>query len=207
MDIRQARLVFLVIFLFFSNQIFSATPLHLFLALSGGYGRAQDSYQSTGTNGLIRFGCGSTFQVDPMFAIGQEIGFQTSNQVRLNSQITPDMGTNSVPVFVNSKTPIDFLALGRVVFYHPIFLQVKGGMAFVGSTATGADIQTENAWVPEVQIGVGINISNRSRIILSYQEFFGTTPIVSVLDATNGTYLLKGSPTWQGELLTFQHDL
>ena len=84
-----------------------------------------------------------------------------------------------MPVLLNTKTPIDFLLFGRYVLHEPLFFQAKGGAVFINSTVTGADVQTQNTILPEVQAGIGFNAYKRSRVTLSYQQFFGSTPIIS----------------------------
>lgn len=208
MNRKQCKPFFLVIFLFFSQYVSSSGQFgHAFAAFSGGYGKIEDSYQNTGTSGIIRVAFGSLVQVHPSIHLGAQIGFQTSTQFRLNNDITLKMGSSTVPVFETTKTPIDFLFINRYELYKPLFFQVKGGVALITSTATGADLQTGVNWLPEVQAGMGINIYKRSRFTLSYQQFFGTTPIITPLDITQGTYKISGSPTWRGVLLAFEHDL
>ncbi len=199
--------VFFILTLSFSNQVMANMPIHLFIGISGGYGINEDSYQNTGTDGVIRFSFGSLLPVNSVFTIGEQIGFQTGSQIRLDNQITSLMGNGIVPVFLNTKTPIDFLLIGRYTLHEPLFFQAKGGVALIGSTVSGADIQTQNTWVPEVQVGIGFYAYKRSRVTLSYQQFFGSTPVITPVDITQGTYQLRGTPTWRAALLTFEHDL
>lgn len=198
-----------IVTLFFSSTLFAYTkfPANLYIGLSGGYGETQNSYQTTGVNSLIRFAIGSSWIANPSLTFGEEIGFQTGNQVRLDSQVTGILGDNIVPVFLNIKTPVDFLLMGRLLFYEPVFFQAKGGLVFIGSTVTGADIQATNAWLPEVQLGMGIHLSENSRIILNYQQFFGSEPVITLIDVTQGTSKLTGMPNWHGGLLTLELSL
>lgn len=207
MDCKQSKWLLLFFFLFFSNLVFAKFPIHLFIGISGGYGENSDAYANTGTDGVIRFAFGSLYPVNSKFVIGDQVGFQTSSQIRLNNQITSAIGNGIVPVLINTKTPIDFLLVGRYILNEPLFFQVKGGVVFVNSTVTGADVQTQNTLLPEVQAGIGFNVYKRSRVTLSYQQFFGTTPVITPLDVSQGTYRLHGVPDWRGALLTFEHDL
>ncbi|MBP6917762.1 MAG: hypothetical protein KBB94_02460 [Legionellaceae bacterium] len=207
MNVRQSKWLFLFFPLFFSNQVFAKIPVHLFIGLSGGYGQNSDAYENTGTDGAIRFDFGSILPINSFFVIGDQIGFQTGSQIRLNNQLTSPIGSGIVPVLLNTKTPIDFLLFGRYVLHEPLFFQAKGGAVFISSTVTGADVQTKNTILPEVQAGIGFNAYKRSRVTLSYQQFFGNTPIISSLAPNQGTYQVKGIPVWRGALLTFEHDL
>jgi len=179
MDMRQSKWLFLFFPLFFSNQVLAKVPIHLFIGLSGGYGQNSDAYATTGTDGVIRFAFGSILPINSSFVIGDQIGFQTGTQIRLENQLTTPIGSGIVPVLLNTKTPIDFLLFGRYVLHEPLFFQAKGGAVFINSTVTGADVQTQNTILPEVQAGIGFNAYKRSRVTLSYQQFFGSTPIIS----------------------------
>lgn len=193
--------------LFFSNPLWAKLPVHLFIGISGGYGDWDDAYASTGTNGLIRFAFGSLWPINSAFVLGDQLGFQTGSQIRLASRITEVMGNGNVPTVLNIKNPIDFLLLGRYVLHEPLFFQVKGGGVFVSSTISGADMLTKNTFIPEVQAGMGFNVYKRSRVTVSYQQFFGTDLVITQIDPIEGTYHLQGVPTWRGILLTFEHDL
>jgi len=196
----------LILPLFFSSVLYAYAkfPANLYVALSGGYGETGFAYKDTGTSSVIRLGLGSLWHASSAFSFGEEIGFQTSNQIRLDSEITRVLGANVVPVFLNIKTPIDFLFMGRFLFYDPVFFQAKGGVVFIGSTVTGSDIQSTNVWLPEMQLGLGIHVSEHSRITLSYQQFFGSEPMVAPLDIEKGTSVLKHMPDWHGGLLTLE---
>lgn len=207
MDYRQSKWLLLIFFLFFSNLVFAKFPVHLFIGISGGYGENSDAYANTGTDGVIRFAFGSLYPINSSFVIGDQVSFQTGTQIRLNNQITSVIGNGIVPVLLNTKTPIDFLFVGRYILHEPLFFQAKGGIAFINTTVTGADVQTKNTLLPEVQGGIGFNVYKRSRVTLSYQQFFGTTPTITTLSVTDGTYRLHGVPVWRGALLTFEHDL
>ena len=207
MDGRPLKFLFFSWLLVFSNYALATIPAHLFIGISGGYGQNSDAYSSTGSDGVISFSFGSLIPINSSFVIGDQIGFQTGSQIRLNNSITALMGDGNVPVFVNTKTPIDLLLIGRYQFEEPLFFQVKGGIVFISSTVSGADIQTQNTLVPELQAGIGFNAYKRSRVTLSYQEFFGKPIVISQLDVTQGTYMLRGTPDWRGALLTFEHDM
>lgn len=206
MDGRQSKWMLFFFILFFSATVLAKRP-HLFIGISGGYGNYEDSFQNTGTNGLIRFSFGSLYPINSSFVIGNQLGFQTGAQIRLDNSLTSTMGSGIVPVFLNTKTPIDFLAIGRYNFHEPLFFQIKGGIALFSSTVSGGDIQTKNSWLPDLQAGIGFNVYKRSRVTMSYQQFFGSTPTVTPLDITEGTYRLRGIPTWRAAVLTFEHDL
>jgi hypothetical protein len=206
MDDKRRKGLFLLWILCFSLPALAKVP-RLFIGISGGYGNYADAFQNTGTTGIIRFSFGSLLPINSSFVIGNQIAFQTGSQIRLSNAITTSMGNAIVPVFISTKTPIDFLLIGRYNFQEPLFFELKGGVAVFSSTISGADIQTKDSWLPEVPVGMGFNVYKRSRVTLGYQQFFGSTPIITPLDITAGTYFLKGIPMWRGALLTFEHDM
>lgn len=199
-------LVFFLL-LFFSNPLWAKYPVHLFIGISGGYGESDSAYLSTGTNGLIGFTFGSLWPINSTFVIGDQLGFQTGSQIRLSSSTTAIMGNGNVPAVLNIKNPIDFLVIGRYLFHEPMFFQIKGGGVFISSTVSGADMVAQNNFIPEIQAGIGFNAYKRSRVTISYQQFFGSDLVISPVDPIEGTYHLQGTPTWRGIILTFEHDL
>lgn len=205
--VRQNKGWFLIFFVFFALPSFAKSPAHLFIGISGGYGINSNAFENTGTDGLIRFAFGSLIPINSRLVIGDQIGFQTGTQIRLNNQITASIGNGIVPVLLNTKTPIDFLLVGRYILNEPLFFQAKAGAVFINSTVTGADVKTKNAILPDIQAGIGFNVYKRSRVTLSYQQFFGNTPIITAVNGNEGIYQLKGVPIWRGALLTFEHDL
>ncbi|MCR9192335.1 MAG: hypothetical protein NXI01_06705 [Gammaproteobacteria bacterium] len=196
----------LILSLFFSSALsaYAKFPASLYVALSGGYGETGFAYRDTGTSSVVRLGLGTLWHANSVVTFGEEIGFQTSNQIRLDSETTRVLGANVVPIFLNIKTPVDLLLMGRYLFCDPVFFQAKGGVVFIGSTVTGSDIQSTNVWLPEMQLGLGIHVSDHSRITLSYQQFFGSQPVITPLDIEQGTSVLKNMPDWHGGLLTLE---
>ena len=90
---RTNHIVYVITFFFclFSSSI-TASSLRLFVGFSGGYGEMTDTYQNTGTGGIIRFAFGSLMHLNSKFDMGEQIGFQTSSQFRLGNQITNLLG-------------------------------------------------------------------------------------------------------------------
>ena len=134
---------------------------------------------------------------------GPELGFQTGNQIRLSQSLLTG-GDNAVPVYLNTKTPIDILFVSKWVFHKPFFVEAKGGVAYISAEATGGDIKTNNSWLPDLQAGIGVGLSTHSRLVLAYQRFFGKAVKISTVDINEGISALSGMPTWQAFLFTIE---
>lgn len=188
----------------FNRYNFLIPPSDLYVGLSGGYGQAQQAYQNTGLSSLIRFSFGSLWTIKQKLFLGPEVGFQTGNQIRLKTQAIGEISESGVPIYLNTKTPVDFLLVGKWLFYKPFFVEAKGGYAYISSEATGADIETNNLWLPDLQVGVGMGLTEHSRLILAYQRFFGKKININLLDTEQGIYSLSALPTWQSFLFTIE---
>ncbi|MDF1757067.1 MAG: hypothetical protein P1U74_02045 [Legionellaceae bacterium] len=172
------------------------------LALSGGYSQLQDADNNTGQNGLIRLGIGSSWNFNEKLQFGSELGFQTGTQMLLTDESTAILGPGILPVTLHVAPPVDLLLTMKVVAYGPVFIQAKGGYAHQSLSVNGADVTTSHIWIPEAQLGMGLNISSKSRLSIYYQRFFGKKPILTNLDESTGVSYLNNSPTMQAILLT-----
>lgn len=201
----------LLILLFYTNQLFAdgsfsylRYPNDLYLAISGGYGELLNATVNTGETGLVRLGFGSMWLVNEKSMVGVELGFQTGAQMQLSSKSTKILGDNALPIYLTMESPIDFLLTFKGNLYGPTFLQAKGGCVFQNTVVTGGDVMSNRAWLPEFQLGLGMKISEHSRIAMDYQRFFGHIPRLANLNQLSGTTSLKGVPSWQAILLTVE---
>ena len=216
MDCRIKSTVISLVFLLFSQITFASNlsktltlPNDIYIGLSGGYGQSQQAYENTGLSSLLRIDFGSLWEVNKWhinnkLLLGTELGFQTGNQIRLNKSIVETNGNLGVPVYLNTKTPIDMLFVAKWVFYKSFFVEAKGGAAYITSQVTGGDVQTNNSWLPELQTGFGLGLSRHSRVVLAYQRYFGKKVKITSVDPIEGISLLSGIPTWQAFLLTIE---
>ena len=215
MDRRVISIVFFSIF-FLTQIAFSAQilkkfkrPDDIYLALSGGFGQSQQAHENTGMSGLLRIGFGSLWHVnkwglDKNLLLGAELGFQTGNQTRLATEIPVAGATNAVPLYLNTKTPVDALFVAKFLLDKPFFIEAKGGAVYLSAEVTGADISTQNTVLPELQVGIGMGLSRRSRLLIAYQRYFGNSIQITTLNKTEGISQLTGIPTWQACLFTIE---
>lgn len=190
----------------FKNQPLSSSKnlLSPYMGLSIGSGESQNTANNTGKTSLLRISLGSLYSFTPDFSLGAEIGAQTENEVLLNADATRAFHADMPPLFLTVKPSIDLLAEAKYHFDLPIFLEAKAGAVYLRTMTDNADIQSDSTWRPEIQVGAGYDITNISRIILSYQRFFGQTPTFSHINYTSGTADLNHVPTWQAALLTLE---
>lgn len=207
----KTKLFLIMATLCYSNALFAddimtfvRSQFDLYVGLSGGYGELQDAATKTGESGLLRFSLGSLWRVNSKVRLGTELGFQAGSQMVLNSSSTTVLGANALPVFLIMKSPADALLTVKYYAYNPAFIQVKAGYVYQGTMVNGADVITTNSWMPDVQGGVGIKLSDHCRFILNYQRFFGQKPTLINMNATTGVSTLHGIPTWQAVLLSVE---
>ena len=67
-----------------------------------------------------------------------------------------------------------------------------------------ADISGLSQWNPELQLGVGFDISKKTRLVFNYQRFFGSTPRLKQIDLVVGTAALAHLPTWEAGMITLE---
>ncbi|MDP3560824.1 MAG: hypothetical protein Q8R83_01425 [Legionellaceae bacterium] len=203
--------LFLVVFfcvnpLFAGNWVdyaqFMRKHFDLYLPLSGGYGYLQHAEYKTGFSGVLRFGLGSRWRVNDTLQLGTELGFQTGESMLMNAETTEVLGPNALPVSLTIKPPIDFLLTVKYDIYKPVFAELKGGVAYLNTMVSGADMLTSQVWLPEIQAGMGMRFSSNIALVVSYQRFFGQNPKVINLNLLSGISTLRGIPTWQALLLT-----
>lgn len=183
---------------------FVRSKFDLYVGFSGGYGELRYAATRTGESGLLRLSIGSLWRASHNLRLGSEFGFQTGSQMVLNANSTAVLGPNALPVFLIMKSPVDALLTMKYYIYDPAFIQVKAGYAYQGTIVNGADVITTNSWMPDIQAGAGIKLSDHCRFILNYQRFFGQKPTLIDMDPLTGVTTLKGTPTWQAVLLSVE---
>jgi hypothetical protein len=179
-----------------------------YVSLSGGYGSFDNMSQADTGFGRLALGVKSDFfPTLPKVALGAEIGIQSAKRMQLsNATVNPFFvnATDPLPVYMTISPPIDLLA---TVTYHlssPVFLEVKAGGVYMQSMIEQANITGLNEWYPEVQAGVGFDVSEGTRLILSYQGFFANTPRLNQVNLALGTANLSSLPSWNAGMITLE---
>ncbi len=176
--------------------------LEFYLPISGGYGYLKDAEYETAFSGLLRVGLGSRWRVSEKLRLGSEAGFQTGMQMLMNEASTQTLWSNALPLTLIIKSPIDLLLTVKYNFYKTIFIETKGGAAYLNTMVSGADVVTSQTWMPNIQSGIGIDFTSNVSLLVNYQRFFGKTPQLSELDPLASILKLQHVPTWQAIMFT-----
>lgn len=180
-------------------------------AISGGYGAFDSAADDTGQTGVLRIALGSLWYLNPTTLLGGELGAQTGNRMELDSDILAPFGVDPddrLPVYLTVKPVVDLLATLRYYIHSPLFIEAKAGAAYIATMIDNADISSESQWRPEIQLGLGWDLTDHGRIMLGYQRIFGSSDLdLSDVDVLQGSAALDHVPTWQAVLLTFEFDL
>lgn len=176
--------------------------LEFYVPISGGYGYLKDAEYETAFSGLLRVGLGSRWRVSEKLRLGTETGFQTGMQMLMNEASTETLWSNALPLTLIIKSPIDLLLTVKYHVYKSIFVETKGGVAYLNTMVSGADVVTSQSWMPDIQAGMGIDFSSNVSLLINYQRFFGKTPQLSELDPLASILKLHHVPTWQAIMFT-----
>lgn len=192
---------------FVHAQATNSSP-HAYAAFTAGYGTFQDTSAGTGDTTVARIAIGSLYEFNQNAAFGGEIGVQSGNHMMLSNDVAAAFGyTSAAPLYLTVKPPVDFLAVLRCHFNAPVFVQVKTGAVYLRTMTDAISIPSESKWLPEVQVGAGFDLTCRTRMVLSYQRFFGQSPTLENVNSVTGTANLDHVPTWQAGMISFETDL
>jgi len=197
-------------FLAFSNccyaQVTHPAP-QAYAALSAGYGKFQNTSNGSGDTPVARLAIGSLWELNQNALLGGEVGIQSGNRMQLSNDVAAAFGyTSTPPLFLTVKLPVDILAVLKYHFAAPVFVQVKAGAVYLRTMTDSPDITSESTVMPEVQVGAGYDLTCRTRVVLSYQQFFGQTPGLRNINPATGTANLKHVPSWQAGMISFETD-
>lgn len=178
----------------------SFANVHPYFSINGGYGFFQHAFKNDGGAGIVRVALGANTSFSRKsnnLLLGSEIGMQTGHSMRINMGSAADVFTT--PVAINITPPIDFLL---TIKYHcqtrPIFLQAKGGAAYLKAIVQNTNtIPNKTEIRPEIQLGAGVDLSKKTRLLFSYQRIFGRSVTLKNVSPTVGTAQLSGLPTLQ----------
>ena len=192
-------------------------PVALWSVLAGiGYSRYQDSYSSDNDTAAGRLALGLAFPTYwQALDLGFETGIQNGNSMKLSavqgsSQYCGISGTTSIQTTV--KPIVDLLATAQLSLNDAktIFLVAKGGAAYRKWQFDRDSISNNSQINPEVQAGLGIRITPKTKLIAYYQGIYGRSVHVHTGINRNGAMSIRcieNIPTQQGGFLSIAMDL
>jgi hypothetical protein len=208
------RFISLVSLLIFVNPAvaFSSDALHddipaatsWSVTASIGYTNFENMYGNEGQTAVGRLAFDKGLLKIKQFEIGAEFGIQNGNSMRLKvSQTDLDLLGGS-PVQTTVNPILDLLATVMVqpLKNTPIFAQIKGGIAYRSwQFEDRTSINPVSNIAGEIQAGLGVAISKRSRLSLLYQGIFGGNSNF-VVDSNNEVAHVSTIPAQNGILLS-----
>jgi len=180
-----------------NNEIELVKKPYFYTNVSGGYGNFNGTLSNDGQTGILRLAIGTQFNFGRYTLFGTELGIQTGNRMRINSD-NAIVAIGSAPVFLTVKPPID--ALLTVAFHlrnTSLAILAKAGAVYCQGMMDSATISNKSKVMPEAQLGLSVGLSSELSLIVYYQRLFGTTPRLSNIDIDTGTATLNKLPTMQ----------
>lgn len=174
---------------------------HLYGLVSGGYGNFEDVLSNDGQTGILRLAMGTKFNINPLLLLGAEVGVQTGNRMRINSD-NAIVAIGSAPVFLTIKPPIDTLLTVTSRFEESaLAVQTKVGAAYCQGMVESLTIPNKFQVLPEIQFGLSLNFSQNISLIAYYQRIFGNKPSLTHINISNGTAKLNNLNTMQASFV------
>lgn len=180
-----------------NNEIELVKKPCFYTSVSGGYGNYNGALSNDGQTGILRLALGTQFNLGRYALFGTELGIQTGNRMRINSD-NAIVAIGSAPVFLTVRPPIDVLLTAAFHFRKtPLTLLAKAGAAYCQGKMDSVTIPNKSKVMPEAQLGLNVGLSSEISLIVYYQHLFGSTPRLSNIDIDNGTATLNKLPTMQ----------
>lgn len=112
-----------------------------------------------------------------------------------------------MPLTYTIKPIISVLAIANYQIKKSIFILGKIGTAYFRTMTDNLNVPSESKIRPELQVGVGYNLTSKYRISLNYQYFFGQSVRLSHINSAAGTAKLNNVPSGQSALIEFDMNL
>jgi hypothetical protein len=174
---RMVRTICVFLSIFFICSAANATrerPLPWSLEVGLGYGRYLDMYRNDGNTVLYRLGVAKELMNIDWFHGGLELGAQSGDTARPRVSQTVLNQLGGLQIESTIKPLLDLLLTARV---YPtcsrVFGQIKIGAAWRNWQFTRTTISDVSRVNPELQLGIGYDISRLFRLSLSYQGIYG----------------------------------
>ena len=181
-----------------------------YIEASGGMGFIKETKPYSKHTGFIRLGLGAHKQILSHTYLGPELGIQTGGRYRLNTyktNIVDNYNYVGLPVYYTIYPPIDVLLSIKQELFYSFYVQAKLGGIHLNTMIDHVDIETHSGWQPEFQVGLGVDLTQQSRLSIGYQQFIGKPLKLKTINMENGTASLNQHPTWKALLLSINLSL
>jgi hypothetical protein len=184
------------------------TPPLFYIGAYGGYGTVSGGYKNDGNVAQGRFELGAHIKEYKLLMLGGELGIQSGNTMRLDSNSSVVDPTTGLPPQAVLKPVLDLLFTIKGQFQPDknFFYILKAGIAYrqlqLQDRTANSDNLTKVA--PEFQAGLGIKITKNVLLNAFYQGIYSTGNAGVYLDSggnTSITYI----PTQQAVFLGLEY--
>ena len=169
-----------------------------------GYTDYQNMYLNTGQTVIGRLAFGKEFFTKGPFSFGMELGAQNGNSMQLAASEEALRVLGGLPIQTTVKPIFDVLATLNTapIGKSTLFGQLKGGVAYRRWQFEDRNsINNLSQLAGEIQAGLGLPLSEKTRLSLLYQGIFGGNPQFNVNTITE-TGHVGSIPIQQGLLLS-----
>lgn len=149
-----------------------------------------------------RFNLGRTLFYIPFGQVGLELGIQSGNTMRLNFSKESVEALGGVPIEVQVKPILDLLVdfQTKPINNTPLNLWIKGGTAYRTAQLDRESVNDSSRFSPELQVGMGYFINERTSLNLGYQAIWGKKPQL-VINPQTETGVFRYIPMQQAVFL------
>lgn len=199
--------------LFFSLPVFAEPDadrpsIPLYVGAYSGYGHISGGYKQDGDMVQGRFTLGLHFVEYRRWTLGGEVGIQSGNTMRLSADPAIINAAGGLPIQSTLKPLVDVLFTVKAQIWEsqPLFYLLKGGVAYRQLTLNDRSSSRDslNKINPEIQMGLGFNVTERVVITALYQGIYSHDNAGIKLNHV-GDVTLSHIPTEQAGLLGIEY--
>ncbi len=195
----------LLSFCTFANTVF-ASPFYV--GASGGYSAVSGTHDETGSiAGRLVLGL-HAYETEPMIW-GLEVGVQSGSDLRLDAS-EEVVGTYGLPIRADLEPLADILLTVKTESSHEepwsAFGKVGAALRELSLSDRSSSQDTITRFAPEVQLGVGYQVSHKATLVLYYQGIYAESDADVSLD-NEGNTQIDNIPMQNGGFLGVEYKL
>lgn len=187
------------------------SPSRIYMGTYGGYGVINGAYKNDGDVAFGRLTLGLHAYEYRYFLFGTELGLQSGNTMRLETNSTVTNALGGLQPQASLKPFVDFLitAQGKLANDIPLFGILKAGIAYRQlqleiSTSSRDTVRKING---ELQIGLGYNLTEHAMLTAFYQGIYSGSDAGVSVDASGDNTYINRIPTQQAGFLGIEYSL